>query len=604
MSSKNINTNTAIANIILSDKHEIRLKKKPKKKSSNKKKEALDAVKSALQQYDMAVNEAKSKNITLPKELGELPVKIEDVNSVKELQELAIKLQSMTSQINALISQGASQQRTMGLFQEGMIGQRQGFLPPSIQPQIVPSQQIPQERPIDIRPIQPIIPSQKPIDPSQIPDSSAEKTLDEIRKEILDKLSPEDRQKAEEQLEQEKQQAAPQVPQTPTIPDTPSTPQQAPQLPVLQPAEQVNPSDLETNLNIKFGSITIPKLVSPNGFYDIFTNYRRYIKDVSFRTKQIVEGEYKISKDDDRILQEEKNRILDSYDKWLQSLNRLQVQYIDNDAQLQTVNNGMLKELNLDVEQLSQELLRGQGVKIKSFKVADEETPIEEKAAERLTPEGKKFETRLKQIKDIINESIVKANKTVKAGELENIINSLNFIKTDIDKYDRLQPIDKVGLEVLHADIVDMYNLAQKEVQEKLVEVKQGLPVAPLEILDPTAPIQEPEPRQEAESQPPSPRGEGVTQLDRDINLLNKYVDNIGVSYSKKIREALQRVPNSKETFDKNEKTRQRDFSVNTRASDLRKRVKKFLQDENFYQVKVTMNPLATPPQSPKAVDI
>jgi len=601
MSSKNINTNTAIANIILSDKHEIRLKKKPKKKSSNKKKEALDAVKSALQQYDMAVNEAKSKNITLPKELGELPVKIEDVNSVKELQELAIKLQSMTSQINALISQGASQQRTMGLFQEGMIGQRQGFLPPSIQPQIVPSQQIPQERPIDIRPIQPIIPSQKPIDPSQIPDSSAEKTLDEIRKEILDKLSPEDRQKAEEQLEQEKQQAAP---QEPDIPDEPSIPSQTPPLPDLKPAQQINPSDLETNLNIKFGSITIPKLVSPNGFYDIFTNYRRYIKDVSFRTKQIVEGEYKISKDDDRILQEEKNRILDSYDKWLQSLNRLQVQYIDNDPQLQTVNNGMLKELNLDVEQLSQELLRGQGVKIKSFKVADEETPIEEKAAERLTPEGKKFETRLKQIKDIINESIVKANKTVKAGELENIINSLNFIKTDIDKYDRLQPIDKVGLEVLHADIVDMYNLAQKEVQEKLVEVKQGLPVAPLEILDPTAPIQEPEPRKEAESQPPSPRGEGVTQLDRDINLLNKYVDNIGVSYSKKIREALQRVPNSKETFDKNEKTRQRDFSVNTRASDLRKRVKKFLQDENFYQVKVTMNPLATPPQSPKAVDI
>ena len=601
MSSKNINTNTAIANIILSDKHEIRLKKKPKKKSNNKKKEALDAVKSALQQYDMAVNEAKSKNISLPAELGVLPIKIEEINGIKELNELAIKLQSMTNQINQLIAQGASQQRTMGLFQEGMMGQRQGFLPPVIQPRVLPSQQIPQERPIDIRPIQPIMPTQKPIDPSQIPDSSAEKTLDEIRKEILEKLSPEDRQKAEEQLEQERQQAAP---QEPDIPDEPSIPSQTPPLPDLQPPEQINPSDLETNLNVKFGSVTIPKLVSPNGFYDIFTNYRRYIKDVSFRTKQIVEGEYKISKDDERRLKEEKNRILDSYDKWLQSLNRLQVQYIDNDAQLQTVNNGMLRELNLDVEQLSQELLRGQGIKIKSFKVADEETPIEEKAAERLTAEGLKFETRLKQIKDIINESIVKANKTVKPDELENIINSLNFIKTEIDKYDRLQPIDKVGLEVLHADIVDMYNLAQKEVQEKLLEVKQGLPVAPLEILDPTAPIQETPPRKEAESQPPSPRGEGVTQLDRDVNLLNKYVDNISVSYSKKIREALQRVPNSKETFDKNEKTRQRDFSVNTRASDLRKRVKKFLQDEGYYQVKVTMNPLATPPQSPKAVDI
>ncbi len=336
--SKNINTNTAIANIILSDQHEIRLKKKkPKKKSSNKKKEALDAVKSALQQYDMAVNEAKSKNITLPKELGELPVKIEDVNSVKELQELAIKLQSMTSQINALISQGASQQRTIGLFQEG-IGQRQGFLPEIIQPRVLPQQQIPQEIPIDIRPIQPIVPSKRPIDPSQIPDSNAEKTLDEIRKEILDKLSPEDKAKAEQQLEDEKNQTAP---QEPDIPDEPTTPSQTPPLPDIKPPQKINPSDLETNLNIKFGSQTIPKLVSPIGFYDIFTNYRRYIKDVSFRTKQIVEGEYKITKNDETILKEEKNRILDSYDKWLQSLNRLQVQYIENDPQLQNVKNGM-----------------------------------------------------------------------------------------------------------------------------------------------------------------------------------------------------------------------------------------------------------------------
>ena len=265
----------------------------------------------------------------------------------------------------------------------------------------------------------------------------------------------------------------------------------------------------------------------------------------------------------------------------------------------------MLKELTIDAEVLAQQLLRAQGVKITSFEVGDTATPIEEKAVERLTEKGKVFETRLKQIKDIINESIVKANKTIKPDELENIINSLNFIKTDIDKYERLEPIDKVGLEVLHSEIVDMYNQAQKEVQDKLVEVKQGLPVAPLQELDPFEPIQEETPpRKEAESQPPSPRGEGVTQLDRDINLLNKYVDSISISYSKKIREALQRVPNSKETFDKNEKTRQRTFDTKTRSGDLKKRVKKFLEDEGYRVIKIEMNPLATPPQSPKAQDI
>ena len=59
--SKNINTNTAIANIILTDKHEIRLKKPKKKKSNGAKKKALEDVKVALRNYDMSVAEAASK---------------------------------------------------------------------------------------------------------------------------------------------------------------------------------------------------------------------------------------------------------------------------------------------------------------------------------------------------------------------------------------------------------------------------------------------------------------------------------------------------------------------------------------------------------------
>ena len=50
--SKNINTNTNIAQIILSDKHEIRIKKKPKKKSSGAKKKALENVKESLRNYN------------------------------------------------------------------------------------------------------------------------------------------------------------------------------------------------------------------------------------------------------------------------------------------------------------------------------------------------------------------------------------------------------------------------------------------------------------------------------------------------------------------------------------------------------------------------
>ena len=99
--SKNINTNTAIAQIILSKDHEIRLKKKPKKKSNNKKKKALEEVKAALQNFDMAVNSAKTANVKIPENLGKLPDNINQINSVKELQALALDLNNRVAQINA-----------------------------------------------------------------------------------------------------------------------------------------------------------------------------------------------------------------------------------------------------------------------------------------------------------------------------------------------------------------------------------------------------------------------------------------------------------------------------------------------------------------------
>jgi hypothetical protein len=543
------------------------LKKKPKKKSSNKKKEALADVKEALRNYDMSVAEAKSKNITLPAELGVLPVNIEDVNSVKELNELAIKLKSMTAQINALIAQGASQSRTIGLFQERPQGQ--SILPTIVQPRILPQQQIPSERPIDIRPIQPIVPSQKPIDPSQIPDDNAEKTLDQIRQEILDKLSPEDKAKAEEELEKQRQQPAP---ASPDIPDEPDIPDQTPPLPNIKPPEQkINPSDLETNLNIEFGTKTIPKLVSPIGFYDIFTNYRRYVKDLIFRTKKIIEGQYRISKADETILENERNRILNSYDSWLKSLNKPQVQYLDNDPQLQSVNNEMLKELNLDVEELAQNILRQQGVKLTNFEVGDTPVPIEQKAEEKLSPQGQNFKVQLEQIRNIIENDLEKSKKTVKPDELNEIINDLNLVKVNIDNYNKLQPIDKVGLEVLYGQVVDEYNKAQEEVEDKLLEVQKGLPFEP------------PRPKQKPKK--------GKTQLDKDIELLNNYVDNISINFSKKIMNALKRIPNSQITIEGINAIRSRTFDLQTKGKDTKKIVKDFLEKENLLQTKIEMKP-------------
>ena len=457
---KNVNQN--INTIIFPEGMEIRKvkKKKKKKKAPSKKKEAIEELKSVLQQFDAIVNEAKSKNITIPKELGVLPQNINEIDSLSEIVALTNTLRQRITAIRELINKGAQP----SLFGDVQLPQRAGVFPvsePIVRPEII---QPVQPQPVQPQPIQPQ-PTPQPT-PEQPADDTTEKTLEQLRNEILQKLTPEQRAEAEKKLEEEKQK---QAPEEPSIPDEPSVPQPSEPLPDVQ-------ADLETNLNIQFGTQTIPRLVSPVGFYDIFTNYRRYVKDLIFRTKKIIEGQYRISKADETILKNEKNRILNSYESWSQSLNKPQAQYLDNNAGLLSINNEMLRDLNLDVGKLAQNILIGQGVKLTNFAVGDTPVPIEQKAEERLSPQGQNFKVQLDENRNIIESNLEKSKKSVNPDELNEIINDLNLVKVNIDNYNKLQPNDKAGLDVLYGQVVDEYNTAQKEVQDKLLEVKKGLP--------------------------------------------------------------------------------------------------------------------------------
>ena len=577
--SKNINTNTNIAQIILSDKHEIRLKKKPKKKSSGAKKKALEDVKEALRNYDMAVAEAKSKNVTLPSELGVLPVKIEDVNSVKELQALAIKLQSMTSQINQLIAKGASQSRTIGLFQEGM-AQRQGFLPPVVQPQIIEPQQIPQEKPIPIRPVRPEIvdPSKKPTD-----DPNAEKTLEQIRQEILDKLSPEDRAKAQAEIDKQKEEEKPAQPAQPADEPSPSTPPSTPPLPDIRPPAEMKDSDFETNVGIEFGNKRL-NLKSPVGFYDLLTRYRRYVKNVLFETTQVTTGEYKIEKNKYRSLQDEKEKILKDYYEWISKLNLSQTNYMDSDAELSEIDKSMIFDLTQNPEDLAKRTLKAEGVDIKEFKVGDEETSLEKTLETRITNKGIEYRGKMNKQIDVINEIIMNANKTVKPDKLKDLQNQLNLIRVDVDKYNSLAPVDKVGLEVKHAQLEDMLNEAFKQIQDKEQEIAKGLPVSPLQELKPSDPVAfqppSPKPRQEAESQPPSPKAD--VKDTQALKTVTQYVNNTSKTYSDTVRKALLKLPNSKITYDQNLKIQNRTTYKKDIAKNIRENTLRYLKNEGL----------------------
>ena len=136
----------------------------------------------------------------------------------------------------------------------------------------------------------------------------------------------------------------------------------------------------------------------------------------------------------------------------------------------------MLRDLNLDVGKLAQNILIGQGVKLTNFAVGDTPVPIEQKAEERLSPQGQNFKVQLDENRNIIESNLEKSKKSVNPDELNEIINDLNLVKVNIDNYNKLQPNDKAGLDVLYGQVVDEYNTAQKEVQDKLLEVKKGLP--------------------------------------------------------------------------------------------------------------------------------
>ena len=185
MTTKTVNQN--VNTIVFPSDIELRKvrKTKPKKKGPSKKRLAIDELKGVLAQFDSVVAEAKAKNITLPKELGVLPQNIKEIDSLSEITALTADLRNRIQTIQALIQKAS----TPSLF--GDISQpfRPGVFPQSIPVPPTPIQ------PAPIQPTPPIQPA--PVQPAQpAPDDATGRTLDEMRKEILEKLTPEQRAEA------------------------------------------------------------------------------------------------------------------------------------------------------------------------------------------------------------------------------------------------------------------------------------------------------------------------------------------------------------------------------------------------------------------------
>lgn len=563
--SKNINTNTNIAQIILSDDHEIRLKKKPKKKSSNRKKEALEKVKAALQQFDVAINSAKAANIQIPQALGKLPDNINQINSVKELEALALDLQNRVSQINALLAQGAK--RTTGLFREISGPQPQTFIPvqQQVQPRIIPPQ------PVPVTPIQPLVPpTQQPSIPQQ-EDDDAEKTLDELQKEILSKLSPEDQKKAEAEFEKERQQMQKEFDEERAgdIRGEPSSSQ-----PALPAPEQPETSDIVELKGLE-NPLTNQKfdIKAPRGFENIYNQYKMLIKNLLASIIKVDDKTLNLPKQKDREIQEQQKVILDQYDTWLNSLNKSQLDFSNSNPQLQQLENDIIRDLQIPPVQLLKEIAKAQKLDVEI--VSGEASQREKEESKILTARAKEFLGFLKQNQGSINKVLKQASdnklKNDTDAQLErydSLISNLNTFSANIEtEFDSLAGTDKVG-------ILSTYNKTQDGLQQAIVEISQAKQnyedtneIVTLPPIDFDAPVEvgkimpfpKPKPKKLTPAQEKAeklkealskmddpftsiePEGAGLPQDELDkknVQILIDYYKNPSVNFSKKVQNA------------------------------------------------------------------
>tara|TARA_R110002167_G_scaffold97941_3_gene257970 strand:- start:2304 stop:3077 length:774 start_codon:yes stop_codon:yes gene_type:complete len=253
---------------------------------------------------------------------------------------------------------------------------------------------------------------------------------------------------------------------------------------------------------------------------------------------------------------------------------------MDNNPELLEINNEMLFNLNLNPEDLAQKLLKAKGIEIKEFKIGDEETSLEKTLSTRITEKGIAYRSRMNQQITQINQIIMIANKTIKPDELKDLENQLNLLRVDVNNYNKLAPIDKVGLEVKHAQLQDMLNEAFTQIQDKEQEISQGLPVTPLQDLNPSDPVPFDPPQ-------PKPKPDGDSKLtDKNLKIVKDYVNNVSKNYSAGVRNALLKLPNSQKTYNENEKTKKRNFDKVKISQDIRENTLNFLKNQGLFEDK------------------
>ncbi len=532
------NINTNINQIIFPKDMELRkVRKKPKKKAPNKKKIALDNLKSVLANFDAVVNEAKQKNINIPAELGQLPSNINQVDTIKEIEELTNDLTNRIAQIQALIQKGSSLTQAKNLFGYDL-PQRAGVFPITPQP-FLPPTIIPAREP-------PVLPSggERPIIPSGVTPAisdDTEKDLEQIRKEILDKLTPEQRAKAEAELEKEKgKDVNPQPSTTPT-----------------------NDLNLERNMGVKYGNQTF-NMVAPVGFYDLFRRYRQFIENLQFNSIKIKEGFYNIPENKYTGLENQKNNILKSFNTFNSGLNPKQIEYIDNNPTLSEIEKMIDNTLIMDLEDILKQELTKQKVNVTEVSGGKKPSSLEKEEKS-----NEDFDELLNSTKDKTSELKSQIKDANDPDLLKAIITTLNnrlLVKLN-EGYNKLSGEEKTASLTQYNNLKATINDLVSKAQQKITEIESGEEVVdpivpqPEQPEDPEIPedpsVVKPDPEPVSPEQPepvapdagddatplkPRPRPQEPEPLTRDQKILVSYIRNVGKNYVKSQYTAVEKL--------------------------------------------------------------
>lgn len=340
MKIKNKNTNNNIIYLDLGDFEDFVMKKqKPKKKKKrvDNKKKIVDEVKETLSIFDNLLKEAEEKKIKIPKELGELPLNIEDINTIKELKALNEDLKQRISVIRDLIQKN---EPIMPQFQPipssafGMSGFQQGVPTSVTQAQQFLQQRQQQGIAEPLVPQIPVVP-QAPTQPSKDRLKEIQEQLKKKEEDIISRLPKDEQEKArqkQKEIEDAKKRPLPQPPVQPPVIEPPET---APQIPSLASGFQIikptNPEDKK---------ILGDSFEAPIGMYDEYYQanqgfVKRYIDKLK---KDPRTDKFYITKKDFDNFKVGRNQNLTIYENWKNNLSPIQQQSLTTLSAAKTMN--------------------------------------------------------------------------------------------------------------------------------------------------------------------------------------------------------------------------------------------------------------------------